>query len=602
MNQGDLQMPPRLKSLTIENLRSVADPVRITFPTDGPLVLLGENNAGKSNITRAIDILFGERWPTTHSIEDHDFHGRDSDGIAIKLNADVEGLTCSYDSVGSIDHIRWIYDTQRSGDPIDYSMHCDRCAKTFVTKAIRSPLFAMRIDADRRLSYQLSYTSQWTLLSKLMHRFHNRLLSTPGRRARLEAIFEELVGQFSEVAEFQKFRELLTATTDDFGQNLSYRLDIDFSAYDPSNFFRSLRVHPKLDGAVRSFDELGTGQEQILALAFSYAYARAFGQSDGMILVVDEPESHLHPLAQQWLAGRLGGMATDGLQVVLTTHSPHFVDMSRPENLVVVRKSHFGATKLTQVDRDELATEMIGMGADPTRTTPTTIGNFYEASATTEIKSALFARLCVLVEGDTEALALPELLRLVDFDPLRRGVAVVSVNGIGNIAKWVRMFAALGTPVYCVFDTDTDKVATKEVEELLGKRKDIFRALGENPAGAETDNLSHESLHVENNYATLRHNFEHSVGALFGSVWSDLYAESAPVVGASSKPLRARYAARGLRDHALPTAATLALQALASALAGHLADSSAASSDAAAAPADLDLADELDDWDGQPPF
>lgn len=596
-------MPPRLKSLTVENLRSIADPVRINFPTDGPLVLLGENNAGKSNITRAIDILFGERWPTTHSIEDHDFHGRDSDGIAIKLNADVEGLTCSYDSVGSVDHIRWIYDTQRSGDPIDYSMHCDKCTKTFVTKAIRSPLFAMRIDADRRLSYQLSYTSQWTLLSKLMHRFHNRLLSKPERRAKLEALFEDLVGQFSEVAEFKKFRELLTATTDDLGQNLSYRLDIDFSAYDPSNFFRSLRVHPKLDGAVRSFDELGTGQEQILALAFSYAYARAFGQYDGMILVVDEPESHLHPLAQQWLASRLGGMATEGLQVVLTTHSPHFVDMCRPENLVVVRKSQAGATQLTQVDRHKLAAEMITMGADPARTTATSVGSFYEASATTEIKSALFARLCVLVEGDTEALALPELLRLVGFDPLRRGVAVVSVDGIGNIAKWLRMFTALGTPVYCIFDTDTDKTGKNEIEELLNKRKDILRALGQDPVGAEVGNLSGDPLHVEKNHATLSHNFEHAIEALYGSVWSGLYAESAAIVGASSKPLRARYAARGLSGRPLPEAAEQALQNLAGALTEQLPESfEPMPPEATTGLAETDVVGELDAWETEPPF
>ncbi|MFD3405378.1 ATP-dependent endonuclease [Kribbella sp. NPDC058693] len=591
-----------MKKLTVENLRSIADPVEITFPTRGPLVLLGENNAGKSNITRAIDIMFGERWPSTHSIEDHDFHGRDSDGIAIKINADVEGLVCSYDSVGSVDHIRWSYDTQRSGDPIDYSMQCTKCTKTFVSKAIRSPLFAMRIDADRRLSYQLSYTSQWTLLSKLMHRFHSRLLSKPERKARLETIFNDLVAQFSEVSEFKTFRELLTATTDDFGQNLTYRLDIDFSAYDPSNFFRSLRIHPKLDGAVRSFDELGTGQEQILALAFSYAYAKAFGQYDGMILVIDEPESHLHPLAQQWLATRLGSLATDGLQVVLTTHSPHFVDMSRPENLVVVRKSEADATQLTQVNRAQLATELISTGADPVRTTAATVGSFYEASSTTEIKSALFSRLCVLVEGDTEALALPDLLRLVDFDPLRRGVAVVGVGGIGSLAKWIRLFTALGTPVYCIFDTDTDKTGS-DAADLLIKRTDIFRALGESTQGAEIANLSTDSVHVEKNYATLRDNFEVAINTLFGTSWSDKYAESAAVVGASSKPLRARYTARELKSMPTPSAAERAIRALSEALTQKLPEAhDPVSLAVATTPTDQQEVPDSEPWDLEPPF
>jgi putative ATP-dependent endonuclease of the OLD family len=53
---------------------------------------------------------------------------------------------------------------------------------------------------------------------------------------------------------------------------------------------------------------------------------------------------------------------------------------------------------------------LVERGADPQRTKRDTIGPFYAAGATTEIVSGLFARRCVLVEGPTEALALPELL------------------------------------------------------------------------------------------------------------------------------------------------------------------------------------------------
>ncbi|MBK9344415.1 MAG: hypothetical protein IPN07_15605 [Dehalococcoidia bacterium] len=45
---------------------------------------------------------------------------------------------------------------------------------------------------------------------------------------------------------------------------------------------------------MRSLDELGSGQEQLLALAFANAYARSFKDSGGLILLIDEPEAHLH--------------------------------------------------------------------------------------------------------------------------------------------------------------------------------------------------------------------------------------------------------------------------------------------------------------------
>jgi len=53
----------RLKTLKIKGYRSIRDEVEVHFPEGKPLVLLGPNNAGKSNIVRAIDLLLGELWP-----------------------------------------------------------------------------------------------------------------------------------------------------------------------------------------------------------------------------------------------------------------------------------------------------------------------------------------------------------------------------------------------------------------------------------------------------------------------------------------------------------------------------------------------------------
>ncbi|MDV2477304.1 AAA family ATPase [Rhodococcus zopfii] len=369
------------------------------------------------------------------------------------------------------------------------------------------------------------------------------------------------------VPEFAKFKEILASTAEDFGQNLPYRLDIDFSAYDPSNFFRSLRVHPTLADEVRNFDELGTGQSQVLALAFAYAYAMAYGQSDGTILVIDEPEANLHPLAQRWLATRLGALTAPGLQVVITTHSPHFVDLARPENLVMVSKDADGATRVVQRSRDDLSAHLVEHGADADRTQPDTIGGFYAASATTEIVSGLFSRRCVLVEGITEALALPELLHARGLDVLREGIAIVSVEGIGNIAKWHRLYTALGIECYCVFDTDSDKKGNNAAN-LAGKRRDIMSALGLAKDLGESDNLSTAPIAVTSSHATLDPNFEGAAERLFGDRWATLHAEAVSVVG-ESKPLRARYAAQRLAAEDYSAEVTGALDTLIEAIRGN---------------------------------
>lgn len=536
-------MPPRVKTLRVKNLRSVGDQVTLTFPSSGALVLLGENNAGKSNITRAIDILFGEQWPGSRQLEEHDFHGRDSDGLSIDISADVEDLPCPYCGE-SIQQLRWSYDLQSDEGPAKYSFRCT-CRKTYPNKQLRSMLASTRMDTDRQLGYQLSYASKYTMLSKLMHRFHERLLADGIRRDQLTANFATLVELFRGVPEFNEFQEALVDRAEQLGQNLPYRLDVDFSAYDPSNFFRSLRVHPKLDGDVRAFDELGTGQEQILALAFAWAYAKAFGQAEGTILVIEEPEAHLHPLAQRWLASQLNTMATAGLQIVITTHSPHFVNLNHPENLVLVRKDDDGATRVVQHTPADLAGLLVATGADPARTTPTGIGPFYAAAATTEVVDGLFARRCVLVEGPTEHLALPYLLDLVGLDVLKEGVAIVPVGGIGNMAKWYRLFAAFDRPCYCVFDTDSEKTGA-EARSLETKRKDLMQALGRPDGEGAIDSFPSEPLSVFTSYAVLDSNFESAVSALLGVEWDRRYDASAAVVGEASKPLRARYAASQL--------------------------------------------------------
>lgn len=541
-------MPPRIEKLSVKNLRSIGDErVTIRFPESGALVLLGENNAGKSNLTRALDFLFGDQWPGTRRLEDHDFHGRDSDGIAIEVGAAVSGIPCPYCSGGEVAYFSWVYDSQdagQDGNPVKYRFTCSNsyCGKTWPNTVMRSALSAAVLDADRRLDYQLSYASKYTMLSKLMHRFHERLLHDPERKAQLAAIFDGLLKEFGAVPEFAKFKDLLAQTAEDFGQNLPYRLDVDFSAYDPSNFFRSLRIHPTLEGEVRSFDELGTGQSQVLALAFAYAYAMAYGQSEGTVLVIDEPEANLHPLAQQWLATRLNRLAAPGLQVVVTTHSPHFVDLAKPENLVMVSKGQDGATRVVQRSLDELRAYLVERGADPDRTQPETVGQFYAAGATTEIVSGFFARRCVLVEGRTESLALPELLRARGLDVLKEGVAVVPVEGIGNVAKWHRLYTALGIECFCVFDTDSDKGTDGQ---LLAKRTDIASALGLDGDPAEAAAILGEPLYVGDAYATLDPNFEGAMRSLFGEVWTRLHSEAVSAVG-DSKPLRARYAAQRL--------------------------------------------------------
>lgn len=441
----------RLHSLEIDGYRSIGDSLFLRFPNDKPLVLLGENNAGKSNVVKALELVLGDRWPGSHTPEDHEFFGRDRTrpGVAFRITVELRG--CENTNRATVEQL----ELRVAPHATSFEMQYEDGGTAWVNNFVREQCPVVVVGADRNLRYQLSYASQWTLLARLTKRFHKALISDPTRADRLRTHFESLQRMFKEVDEFSRFAEQLAAEVDTLSTGFRYGLEVDFSAYDPSNYFRSLSVQAKAGTERRSFDELGTGQEQILALSFAYAYATAFtGETAGLVLVIEEPEAHLHPLAQEWLANQMGRFVAAGIQLVITTHSPAFVDLSALEGIVLVSKDgETGASVVTQLGANELARycqEHHGLLA-----TPGTIADFYNWSATNEIKSGMFARMVVLVEGETESLALPKLFAKVGLDAAKHGIAVIPVGGRKSLARWWRLYNAYGIPVYVIYDNDT---------------------------------------------------------------------------------------------------------------------------------------------------
>jgi putative ATP-dependent endonuclease of the OLD family len=106
-------------------------------------------------------------------------------------------------------------------------------------------------------------------------------------------------------------------------------------------------------------------------------------------------------------------------------------------------------------------------------TTTETVLPFYAAAATQELMAGMFARRIVLVEGPTEALALPTYLDRIGLSVVREGIAVLPVHGVGNLAKWWRFFTAYQLPVLVVFDNDA-----RGEDDDGSRRADLMAALG----------------------------------------------------------------------------------------------------------------------------
>jgi putative ATP-dependent endonuclease of OLD family len=524
----------RLKEFSIENYKSIGEQITIKFPENAPIVLIGENNAGKSNIVRAIDLLFGDFHPAYKDMDDHDYYGRTpSNRITIDAAmTDVSGQLSDYGNPIGCSGLKFISVKGTKNKLIGIRSDNGSDCSYFKTD-VRGEIKCVVVNSEYSLSYQLSYSSKYTLLSKLTKAFHNKLTSDDKKVEELKGLFSDIKNSFNNIPEFKDFQEDMSKVAGSIMDCMSHALKFDFSAYDPSNYFKTLKVSPTENGEVRTFEELGTGQQQVLALAFAQAYAKSF-LNDGLIFIFDEPEVNLHPLAQKWLAKKINELAYSGIQVIISTHNSHFINLQNISALYLVSKVN-GSTIVKNVDEDKLYEHCLKTGSNPEKTTPHTVVPFYANQSTPKILNGLFAKKVVLVEGLTEELSLPIWCERLGFDTMERGIEFISVEGKSNLSKWWRFFNVYNIPTFVIFDND----------HKLGNEFNYDKALKEShfPEELIKDLITAKEWLIQDHFLSFGTNYEVTMRNSFPD-YLDIEKSQADLYGTASKHIIAKETAR----------------------------------------------------------
>lgn len=439
----------RVEKIRIQKYRSIDD-ITITFPQNKPLVLFGPNNAGKTNILSAIDRLLGERYPTYIEMLESDYYMRDKNTYPTATI--VARFSDSYYSD------RWgnSYNTVAvtygyAGDLTENLIHDGAGTRLYVSSEQREACKSYLIDAERNIQSAFNYGSKYSLLSKFSHQIHKALSSE--HKEELSAAFEQIKKSFQETTEFSSFFDRFSASLQGAVKGFVHSLAVDFSAYDPNNYAKSLRIYAKEGDNVRSFEEFGTGEQQILLMAFAKAYMEVF-TAENFVLIIEEPEAHLHPLAQKWLKEYIVEMCASGIQVVISTHSTDFIDAEYLDGLVRVYKEA-GTTKAVQLSENQLYSFCVESGVPASKTSPETIIDFYATRLFADQLKGMFAEIIVLVEGATEFFALPVYLKRVGFSLAEHGVEIINCRGKDFIPLFWRLFKAYGYSCYFIFDGDS---------------------------------------------------------------------------------------------------------------------------------------------------
>lgn len=105
---------------------------------------------------------------------------------------------------------------------------------------------------------------------------------------------------------------------------MSYILDgakIDFQGSDSSSSVLSMLINNRDDSALYKPINIGFGYSYVLPLIVSGLIAKS-----GEILIIENPEAHLHPKAQSRIAEFYSRIAAAGVQVYIETHSEHILN------------------------------------------------------------------------------------------------------------------------------------------------------------------------------------------------------------------------------------------------------------------------------------
>lgn len=439
-------------------------------------VLVGENNAGKSNLIDALRVVLepegepgpgGRLWPEDFA---HDGRGARSTtelDLEVQLAELTEAeqarmVTCLAPSLGTACARLRLHARLRPDNRVVVQWFGGDSAHPEVERHAREGVRFAYLHPLRDAAADLRPGRQNRLVDLIA------ALAPDGHpdRDTMEAeakIANEAIGRIPTVeAAKDKIAERMMAMT---GSG-RFRQQTDLAFADP----RFEKVVNALRARIGQFESLemsenGLGFNNLLYMAVLLA-AIADAPDDGVlrVLLVEEPEAHLHPQLQDLLMHFLEDQAGGPTQVVVTSHSPNFASSARVDRLVVIARAPGALVPVARAPRDfGLSQKQLDH-----------LRRFLDVTKA----SLFFARAVILVEGVSEQLLVPAIAHRLGISLVENGVTVIDVGGVA-FPPFADLFGPDKLPYHLAVISDADGQPSGEdlveAEEELSPRAETLQ-------------------------------------------------------------------------------------------------------------------------------
>lgn len=158
------------------------------------------------------------------------------------------------------------------------------------------------------------------------------------------------------------------------------------------------------------------------------------------VLLIDEPEINMHPAVIRSACEAIYSLANlDGWQVICTTHSPVFIDLTKDHTTLIKVSNSNSNILYYQTDKSCFSSVEKDNLKILNRCCPT-VNEFF------------FYDTSLLVEGDTEYLAYQDQIKTHNLSMTH---CVINCRGKANIPTFIKIFNQFGAKAVAIHDLDT---------------------------------------------------------------------------------------------------------------------------------------------------
>jgi putative ATP-dependent endonuclease of OLD family len=452
-----------LSKIEIENFRGLRE---LTVDLQAGLnVLVGRNNTGKTSLMHAVRHALGASASRTDPIwlsEDDFFCNRVSRTRAQELSVTLTfvGLSAEqrafFYEIVDFNH----ENIEKSVAVIRFSASWNaakrraQSRRTGGTAAPGAPEVPSEIlaaipvtflPAMRDAESQLAPGSRSRLAAMLRSIADRRSVSS---RPNIEGLFSRANQELEQDPLIVAVRDSLKRTTQslagsDYTEAAIRATDIDFD-----RILRTLQVHMTGE-PITGLQANGLGYNNLLYMAVVLEHLQEPLADELPLLMVEEPEAHLHPQLTSLLADYLSAVRPAGLtpQTLVSTHSPTLAAAVPVERMNIL----FGDNETGDVRASALAS------LDLTTREAGAVRRMMDVTRA----SMYFAKGIILVEGVCEALLVPVLAKRLGHNLAKEHIAVIPICGVA-FSTFSKLLGPSGLGVRTAIVTDADPPISRE--------------------------------------------------------------------------------------------------------------------------------------------